>query len=231
MLISTHIVETGPSQALKTLRARPNRRVIAGLRYAETWLISPLRTGLVPSTDVQGVALTAAWDDDESLDRFLDHPSARPYEGGWRARFEPVRSVGSWPPLPDLPRREQPVEGPVAVLTMARMRLRRVPAFAAASAAAEREARKHPALLEGVALMHPPNLIATLTLWRSTREMRQYAVGSYPGGHIDAMRKHEERVFHHETVFVRLKPYAVEGQWNGRDPLGNLDIVEPLAAT
>jgi len=40
------------------------------------------------------------------------------------------------------------------------------------------------------------------------------------------MRKHEERVFHHETMFVRLRLSAVEGQWNGRNPL---DILEPLS--
>ncbi len=46
------------------------------------------------------------------------------------------------------------------------------------------------------------------------------------GGHVRAMRKHEERVFHREAVFVWLRPYAVEGQSNGRNPL---DILDPLS--
>ncbi|MDQ2838440.1 MAG: spheroidene monooxygenase [Actinomycetota bacterium] len=228
MLMSTHIVDVGYRKAVTAMRARPDPKVIDGLRYAETWLMSPLRTGILPSPEVNGVAMIAAWDDDDALDRFLSHPLAKPFENGWRARYEPVRTVGAWPPLPDLPRQEQPTDDqPVAVLTMARMRLPRVRAFAAAAAPAEREAQNHPAFLAGASLMRPPSLISTFTLWRNAREMRQYVVGSYPGGHREAMRKHEERVFHHETVFVRLRPYAVEGQWNGRNPL---DMLEPLPA-
>ncbi len=227
MFLSAHIADVGVKKAVAALRSRPDPDMIDGLRYAETWLMSPLRKGLLPLPEIRGVALIAAWDDDQSLDRFLSHPLAKPYEQGWRARFEPVRTVGAWPGLPDLPRRERPTEDqPVAVLTMARMRLTRIRAFAAAAAPAEREALHHPAFLEGASLMHPPNLISTFTLWRTAREMRQYAVGSYPGGHVRAMKKHEERVFHHETVFVRLRPYAVEGRWNGRNPL---DTLEPLS--
>jgi len=228
MLLSVHLADLGIGPAIAALRSRPDPAAIDGLRYAETWLMTPLRTGLLPGMKVTGAALITAWDDDESLDRFGSHPSAWPYQRGWRARFEPVRTVGAWPPLPDLPRQERPTgDDPVAVLTIARMRLRRAGAFAAAAAAAEREARSHPAFLAGTSLMHPPNLISTFSLWRSAREMRQYTVGSYPGGHLRAMRAHEERVFHHETVFVRLRPYAVEGQWDGRNPL---DGVRPQSA-
>jgi hypothetical protein len=220
VIFSAHIADVGIRKAITALRSKPDPAAIGGLRYAETWLMSPLRTGLLPSPEVNGVALIAAWDDDASLDRFLGHPLAKLYERGWQARFEPVRAVGAWPALPDLPRQEQPTDDqPVAVLTMARVRLKRARAFMAAAAEAERNARYHPALLEGTSLMRPPNLIATFSLWRHAREMRQYVVGSYPGGHVRAMKAHEERVFHHETVFVRLRPYAVEGQWNGRAPL------------
>lgn len=218
MLLSTHFAEVAVGPAVAALRERPDPSVIEGLRWAETWLMNPLRTGMMLSTEITGVALTAAWEDDESLDRFLAHPLARPYARGWRARFEVVRTVGAWPQLPDLPRQERPVTGPVAVFTLARLRLRRFPSFVATVAAAERDAVHHPALLEGTALIHPPNLLATFTVWRSVKEMRQYAVGSYPGGHLRAMRKHEERVFHDETVFVRLRPYEVVGQWKGRNP-------------
>ncbi|HTZ44766.1 MAG TPA: hypothetical protein VMB79_12965 [Jatrophihabitans sp.] len=228
MLLCVHIAEPGMRKSLGLLRAKPRPEKIDGLRYAETWLMSPFRTGLIPSTDVSGVAMVTAWESDDALDRFLDHPLAEPYADGWRARFEPVRTVGAWPWLPDLPRQERDTgDSPVAVLTMARMRLPKVPAFAAAAAPAEREAVRHPAYLGGASLMHPPSLIATLSLWRNVREMRQYTVGAYPGGHRDAMRKHDEQVFHHETVFVRLLPYAVEGQWNGSNPL---DMLQPLPA-
>lgn len=222
MILSAHIVETDKRTAINGVRPRfrPDPDRIDGLRYAETWLMTPLRTGLFPSTDVAGVAMVAAWDDDDALDHFLQTSLARPYEGGWRARFQPVRTVGAWPALPDLPRQEQPTgDHPVAVLTMARMRLGRSALFAAAAGPAERDARTHPAFLGGVSLLRPPTLVATFTLWRTAREMRNYVVGSSPGGHSYAMKRNDERVFHHETVFVRLRPYATEGQWGGRNPL------------
>jgi hypothetical protein len=220
MIVSAHIVNVSPPRALAGLRAKPGPEAIQGLRWSETWLMNPLRTGLLPSTRIDGIALIAVWDDDESLDKFLFHPLAKLYEPGWRARFEPVRTVGAWPGLADLPRSEKPTgDEPVGVLTMARMRLGRTRAFAAAAGAAEREALRHPAFLEGSSLMHPPNLISTFSLWRTAREMRQYTVGTYPGGHRDAMKKNDDKVFHHETVFLRLRPYETQGLWNGRDPL------------
>jgi hypothetical protein len=226
-LMSAHIAEVGTREAIAAVRARPDPAAIDGLRWAESWLTQPLRTGLMPSLGVTGVALLAAWDDDESLDRFLSHPLAEPYARGWHARFEPVRTVGAWPGLPDLPRQEQATDDqPVAVLTMARLRLRRARAFMVAAAPAEREALHHPAFLAGASLIRPPNLVSTFTLWRNAREMRQYTVGSYPGGHVGAMKQHEERVFHHETLFVRLRPYAVEGQWGGRNPLDSIEALQ-----
>ncbi|MER7845187.1 spheroidene monooxygenase [Kitasatospora sp. NPDC096077] len=222
-LMSVHIAEVGAREALTALRSRPDPAAVDGLRWSQTWLMQPLRTGLVPGVKVTGVALLAAWEDDDSLDRFLSHPRVRIYRRGWNARFEPVRTIGSWPGLEDLPRQEQPVtDGPVAVLTMARVRANRAGPFLAAAAAAEREARTHPAFLAGTSLIRPPNLVSTLSVWRSTREMRDYTVSSYPGGHAQAMAAHADRAFHHETSFVRLRPYRSEGQWEGRDPLGPL---------
>ncbi|MEU6390509.1 spheroidene monooxygenase [Streptomyces sp. NPDC046939] len=225
--MSLHLAEVGTVRALRAVRAGPDPASVQGLRYAQTWLMSPLRTGALPSTEVTGVALVAAWDDDRSLDRYLSHPTARVYRDGWHARCEPVRTVGAWPGLPDLPRQERPTDDePVAVLTMARVRLHRWGPFAAAAGPAERDARRHPAFLAGTSLLRPPGLVATLSLWRTAREMRQYTVGSCPGGHVDAMRKHQEKEFHHETVFVRMRPYATQGRWGGRDPLGR---TEPAA--
>ncbi|WP_394428732.1 spheroidene monooxygenase [Streptomyces sp. SGAir0957] len=220
-LMSLHLAEASPVQALRAVRSAPGPAELQGLRYAQTWLTSPLRAGALPSAKVTGVALIAAWDDERSLDRYLGHPSARVYREGWNARCEIVRTVGAWPGLPDLPRQEKPTDDdPVAVLTMARIRLHRWGPFAAAAGPAEREARRHPAFLAGTSLLRPPGSVATLSLWRTAREMRQYTVGSCPGGHAEAMRKHQEKEFHHETMFVRLRPYASEGRWGGRDPLG-----------
>jgi hypothetical protein len=227
MIMSLHLAEVSTGKAMSALRSGPAPQAHEGLHWASTFLMSPLRAEKA-MFDVKptGAALLAAWDNDEALDRYLSHASARPYDNGFRARFEPVRTVGAWPGLLELPRREIPVDDhPIGVLTLARVRMNRAVPFVAAASHAERDAAHHPAFLEGTSLIKPPNQVATFSLWRSVKEMRQYTVGSYPGGHVRAMKRHEERDFHHETIFVRLRPYAVDGHWNGRNPL---DMLKPL---
>jgi hypothetical protein len=226
MILSFHIADIGAPRALKALRSRPDPAKIDGLRWAETWLTNPFRTGSLPRFLFGRSAMLAAWDDDDALDRFLGHRLARVYAGGWHVRLEPLRTIGAWPGLPDLPRQERPTaEGPVAVLTMARLRPARSPAFIRAAAAPEREALGHPGLIEGCGFLRPPGLVATFSLWRDAQQMRDYAAGSYPGGHARAVKQQDTHSFHHETVFTRMRPYGAEGQWNGRDPLAVSDAL------
>jgi hypothetical protein len=37
--------------------------------------------------------------------------------------------------------------------------------------------------------------------------------------HLSAVQAHAVKPYHHESAFVRFRPYASEGQWDGRDPL------------
>lgn len=223
MFLSAHVADIGPGQAMSAYRRKPDANAIEGCRYAQTFLTANFRKGVVPSLAVTGAFLLAAWDDDESLDRFLDHPRAKPYKNGFMTRMVPVRSVGALPGLPDLPRRERPTgDSPVAALTYARVRAHKFMSFAATAAAAEREASTHPGFLEGMTLMRPPLVICTFSLWRNTQEMRQYATGSHPGGHKQAMATDREQRFHHQMSFSRYVPYEAAGQWKGHNPLAGL---------
>ena len=108
---------------------------------------------------------------------------------------------------------------PVAALTLGRVRLRRLLPFLRASARAEGEAAANPEMLAGTALARPPRLVCTFSLWRTAQAMREYAQGDPESGHPRAVAEHLRRLFHHESVFVRLRPYASSGAWDGRDPL------------
>jgi hypothetical protein len=223
MLLSVHIAEVSMRKAVAALRLNPEPDAVQGLRYARSWLTLPLRAGIMPEIVPTGVLMLAAWDDDESLDKFLSHPRAKPYRNGWRTRMTPVRSIGTLPGLLDLPRQEQPTEDqPVAAFTLGRLRGGKILPFLKTSGAAEREARTHPAFIEGVGLFRPPLGAGTFSLWRNAREMRQYALGTYPGGHRNAIAIDYERRFWHEMLFSRYLPYAAEGQWKGRNPLDEL---------
>ena len=73
-------------------------------------------------------------------------------------------------------------------------------------------------VLSTAALARPPHLVSTFSLWRSAAEMREYAVRD-GGPHSAAVRTDRERGFHRESAFIRFRPYASQGTWEGRDPL------------
>lgn len=224
MIVSVHLTEVGWRRTPGLLRSQPRPADVPGLTYAEPVLSLPLRAGLLPRPGPGRAGLIAAWDDDRALDGFLaGHPLAERLAGGWHVRLEPLRVFGSWSGMPGLPKRELPVddEEPVAVLTLGRLRLRRTAPFLRSSGAAEHEAVHDPAVLASTALARPPHLVSTFSLWRSAAEMRGYAFDK-DGPHQAAVRADRARPFHHESAFVRFRPYGSQGDWDGRDPLATI---------
>jgi hypothetical protein len=227
MIASVHLAELGVRGALLAQRKRPRPGAVAGLLYAELTVTAALSPRLLPAPNPGRVGLIAAWEDDSALDEFLaNDPLARQMAGGWHVRLVPLRTYGEWSALPGLPREElpSPEDEPVAVLTIGRLRLSRVFSFLSSSAAAESQALSEPALLAGTALARPPHLVATFSLWRSAHEMRAYAMGRSGGGHVGALQRHHAKPFHHESAFIRMRPYASQGNWDGRDPLANIPV-------
>jgi hypothetical protein len=219
MILSVHLADVGVPAAARMLRARP---ATAGLRYSELAITAPLGGGRLPAPNLGTVGLLAAWDDDAALDGFLaDDPLARRLAGGWRVRLRPVRVVGAWPELPDLPRHDPDADadGPVAVLTLGRLRFRRLPSFLRTNQPAADHAIGDPALIAGTALARPPRLVATFSLWSGVPAMRRY-VTEEDCGHSAAIRHHGADPFHHESAFVRFRPYGAQGSWDGFEPLG-----------
>jgi hypothetical protein len=224
MIVSVHIASVGASAALAALRSPPEPSNVPGLSYAETTVTAPIGGGFLPMPRLNPVGLIAAWDDDGSLDEFSQsHPLGALLSGGWMTRLEPLRVSGAWSGMPDLPSRELPVEDdePVAVLTLGRLRLRRAVPFLRSGAPAESEVVTEPALLAATGLARPPHLVSTFSLWRSAAAMRDYSYRKQ-GAHQAAVRSDRSRPFHHESAFVRFRPYASQGTWKGRDPLAGL---------
>ena len=220
MILSVHLVEAGPAQTVSLLRARPDPAGVAGLVWAETMFTTPFPAGLPPRPD--GAAMFAAWEEESALTDFLDrHPLARRLTPGWHARLQPMRAYGSWPPLPGLGEPELPVDDDeqVAVITLGRLRIKRAVPFFRASRAAEKQVVADPAAILKTALARPPRLLATFSVWRTAREMRDYAVGRSGDAHVRATRAHHEAPFHHEFVFARFRPHAASGRWHGLAPL------------
>jgi hypothetical protein len=166
--------------------------------------------------------MIAAWDRDEAFEAFsASHPIGDQLASGWQVRLQPLHIYGEWPGLSGLPDGEVEVgdEEPVAALTLGRPRLNRLPAFLKASAGAEAEAIANPNVLALIGLARPPRLVSTFSLWRNLEAMRAYARGRRDGAHPTATRADRANPFHHESAFIRFRPYASRGSWDGRDPL------------
>ncbi len=221
MIVSVHLAEVGWRRAPGMLRRPSSLSDVPGLTYAEQVLGTPLRDGPAPRPGPGRVGLIASWEDDDALDRFLaSHPFASRFARGWHVRLEPLRVYGSWSRMPGLPTREKPVEDsePVAVLTLGHTKLHRAVPFLRASEPAERAAVGDSAVLASTAFARPPRFVSTFSLWRSAAEMRDYAHSS-DGAHQAAVRADRAKPFHREAAFIRFRPYASQGSWDGRDPL------------
>ena len=221
MIVSVHLAQVGPAAIPGLLRSKRRLAARAAAIYAEPVLTAPLGGGLLPRPSLGGGGLVAAWEDDAALDEFLAwDPVADRLGSGWHVRLQPLHVFGSWAALPGLPAEGLAVEEdePVVALTLGRLRLRRAPAFLASSSRAEAAALSHPGLLASTGLARPPHLVATFSVWRSLGDMRDYAFGS-AGAHRAAVGVHRERPFHSESAFIRFRPYASSGSWQGRDPL------------
>ncbi len=223
MIASVHLADVGKRAALGLSAGRLGLPAVPGLRYAEITTAAPLGAHLLPRPNLGRVGLIAAWDDDHALDDFLArHPLALRLAHGWRVRLQPTHIFGAWPPLAGLLPEEQPMDEdePAAVLTIGRLRLTQTVRFLRASAAAEGLAMGDPALLASTGLARLPGLVATFSLWQSVAAMRAYASGSNHPAHRAAVQAHAARPFHHESAFLRFRPYRSEGNWDGREPLG-----------
>jgi hypothetical protein len=224
VIASLHLADFSTREAWRLLRARVDPNKLLGLRYSEIAVAAPLSGRLLPRPNLRRVGLIAAWDDDRAFEDFLaGHPLAERFAHGWRVRLQPTRIFGAWPQLHGLLTSEEPMDDtePAAVLTLGRLRLSQTARFLAASAAAEGLAVRDSALLAATGLARPPALVATFSLWRSTAAMRAYARGHADPGHLAAIQAHATRPFHHESAFVRFRPYAAEGNWDGCDPLAS----------
>jgi hypothetical protein len=220
MIVSVQIAKVGMRAGLGALARPPRADRVPGLRHAETVFTAPISKRIVPAPNLGTVGLIAAWEDEGSFERFTaSHPLAERLGGGWQVLLEPLRISGAWPQVPDLLEGQRPVEDaePVVVLTIGRTKPWRLVPFLRAAGAAERDALDAPGLLASTGFGRPP-LVSTFSVWRSAAEMRDYSYRA-AGAHRAAVAADKDRPFHFSSAFIRFRPLASGGKWNGHDPL------------
>lgn len=209
---------------------------IPGLRFARR-----LGTGrgraMGLHADLRRWALFAVWDDEAALEEFLAHDALprrwreRSTES-WSVRLRPLAAHGTWggtDPFGDLDdvgaHRASTAGGPVAVLTRAKVAIRRWPAFYRAVPSVEAHLHAQPGLLEATGVgERPVGLLATFSLWRSADDVDAFAYRDTV--HHDVVRATREGAWFAEELFARFQPYSSTGTWDGVDPLAALRLAD-----
>lgn len=75
-----------------------------------------------------------------------------------------------------------------------------------------------PGMIWATGLARPP-FVSTCSLWASTKALSTYAFGRAEPAHADAIAEGEAKEFHHQSAFVRFRPYGSEGQLDGTNRL------------
>lgn len=217
-VVSVHLGEPGLADAAKLHWGWRGPDGIEGMLWGEVGTVVDFTTRPGPSIPRPSrIALVASWDADESIDRFVDAvPAARRFD--WHLRIEPIRAVGTWPSLEDVPRRDEVSEDddPVAVTTLAYTRPSQFPRFVRTSRPAERAAAGSADVDIAIGIARPPRFVATFSLWRSVAGMRAFAHPRGSGPHTEAIAENRRKGFHDDEIFLRGRPYGEDGEWRHR---------------
>ncbi|MGZ3928135.1 MAG: DUF3291 domain-containing protein [Mucilaginibacter sp.] len=177
--------------------------------------------------DWQQWGLFAVWDNRDDFDRFYEQSFIVRWWNSfgvekWTMLCEPLQSHGKWDS-------QEPFEnsnigdyrGPIAILTRATIRLKRLKNFWANVDTVSELMRNSPGYIASIGIGERPIYRqATFSIWSSLDDVKAFAYGTKE--HAEVIKKTRTENWYSEELFARFKPIASIGTLNHADPLKGL---------
>ncbi len=223
-IFSFHLIEASWLRVAARLMSSRSLCKVPGLHHAECLL--PMNMGHTVASPSRyrwnALAFFAFWERETHLEAFLEAPPyqlfARP---SWHLRMRFYRRWGSYRGLENATAYKELAKpkGPVAAVTVARLKLSQTLRFTRWGKPVEAQVRDHPGLTYGAVGFRPFNTFSTFSVWESEDAMLSMVRGKHAraGGseHRDAMIERARKPFHHEFTTMRFVPLSEHGQRPG----------------
>ena len=179
--------------------------------------------------DWQQWGLLAVWDDREAFDRFYNDSFINSWWNiftteKWTIVCEPLQSHGKWDSKepfgkPDI----KVIDGPVAVLTRATIRLNKLKHFWANVDSVANIMADTPGFITSFGIGEAPVYRqATFSIWKSIEDVKAFAYTSKE--HAEVIKKTRNENWYSEELFARFKIVDSLGTINGKNPLKGIEL-------
>ena len=179
--------------------------------------------------DWQQWGLLAVWDDREAFDRFYNDSFINSWWNTfttekWTIVCEPLQSHGKWDSKepfgkPDI----KVIDGPVAVLTRATIRLNKLKHFWANVDSVANIMADTPGFITSFGIGEAPVYRqATFSIWKSIEDVKAFAYTSKE--HAEVIKKTRNETWYSEELFARFKIVDSLGTINGKNPLKGIEL-------
>ncbi|HOZ79098.1 MAG TPA: spheroidene monooxygenase [Ferruginibacter sp.] len=137
--------------------------------------------------------------------------------------LEPMEGHGKWDGKECFGNlsRQNPFEGPVAVLTRATIRFSQLSSFWKNVGSVANQMNGADGFVTSIGIGEMPLIKqATFSIWQSKEQMKSFAYNMKE--HAEVIRKTRKENWYSEDMFVRFKPLKINGTINGKNPLNEI---------
>jgi hypothetical protein len=214
-----------PAAVTRMALDRRHLRRTGGLRFAKLLGTGDGQTFTLRDADPLRWGLLAVWDDATAADSFETGSTTLAWQRlsseRLAVRMVPLTSRGSWsgrtPFGAPTPRK---VDGPIAAITRARIRLSGSRAFRAAVPPVSRDLHMVDGLRLAIGIGEAPiGMQGTFSLWDGAAPLVEFA--HHRAAHQEVIARTAREHWYAEELFARFEVLSVDGTFRGSDPFSD----------